>query len=91
VGPVIPSLLETRGKRVAGPRAMVFKRLLRFDPASTRCLPRRARDIERKDFLLCLRGEPLLVCAHASGGTEPHVPIAMPTKSQLAAAVVAAY
>ena len=57
---------------------------------SARHFPRRAITIDLVYFLLRVWRQSLLVCIHASRGTEPHVPVAMYTKSQIPTAVIAA-
>jgi hypothetical protein len=61
------------------------------DAHLARYLVRRAATFDLVYFMVRVWRQPLLICGHTSGGTEPHVPVAMHVKSQLAAAVVAAY
>ena len=57
---------------------------------SARSFPRRAITVDLVYFLLRVCGQSLLVCVHASRGTEPHAPVKMYTRSQLSAAMIAA-
>jgi hypothetical protein len=66
--------------------------LLGRTPSNTHlacCLPP-VTTIDLVNFLPRVWRQSLPVCTHASGGTEPHVPVAMRSESQLAATMVTA-